>query len=120
MNTLAFIEMDFHCEFADGDRLRAAAEEIDLYAARLFIVNRQVLKGARVEVSAELMINLHEQIEIEGGGHTERIVVGRFEDVRALAQVRAQEERVACTHHAAQGAQESVRFVRVEVSDVRA
>ena len=77
-------------------------------------------EGAQVEVRAQLAVDARELVEVEGRGHAQRVVVGRFQHAARLPQVSAQEQGVSGREHAAQGAQEGARLFGVEVADVRA
>jgi hypothetical protein len=76
-------------------RCARAADEVHLDAAERLVVERAMAKRGEVEVAAELAVDARQEIEVERGGDAERIVVRRLEDVAALAQIGAEEQRVA-------------------------
>src|ERR1044071_7755162 len=79
VEALALGELDTQVERRDVDRLRAEAFEVHLDAARLFVVTGDVAEATQVEIRAQLAVDAREEVEVEGGGDTVRIVVGGFE-----------------------------------------
>ena len=51
--------------------------------------------AVEVEIGVQLAIQPRQDVLVELGGHALRIVVGRHQNLRALGQVRAQQQRVA-------------------------
>src|SRR5215468_10100756 len=76
---------------AEVERLAAGAnllprqtDEMHLDAALFRIVARVMAEGGRIELAAKLVIDAHEQIEVEGGGNAGLVVIGRGENVRVF------------------------------------
>ena len=60
-----------------------------LDAARLRIEFRDVLEMFELKVGAEIVIDSRQQVLVEGGGYSQRIIIG-FEQLRnGLQQIRA-------------------------------
>ena len=72
-----------------------------------------------VEVAADLPVDSHEQVPVEGGGDAERIVVCEQQLAFLLHQIGADEQRVSRREAAADRLEERVRARRIEVADVR-
>src|SRR4029453_10917784 len=84
-------------EAAAGERddLIAAAHQVHLDPALAAVPERAVIEGGDVEVGAELAVDAVQQVAVELGRDTERVVGGRLEDGARLAQVDADQERAA-------------------------
>src|SRR5947209_862250 len=120
VHALARAEVDCEAERTDVDRLRARAFEVHLDSAPLRVVERDVAEGAQGEVRMKLSVDAREEIEVEGGGDAERVVVRGFENRGVFLEVCAEQKRVARAQHAAQTPEEGARAFAVEVADVRA
>src|SRR5205823_7415812 len=71
------------------------------------------------KIAAELAVDSHEQVAVEGGGDAERIVVGEQQIALRLDEVSADEQRIAAHERRADGPQEGIGAGRIEVADVR-
>ena len=72
-----------------------------------------------VEVAAELAVDAHEEIAIERGGHTERIVVGKQQLVGWLHEIGTEEQRVSSGEEASNAVHEGARARPIVVADIR-
>src|SRR5215203_6475047 len=72
-----------------------------------------------IEISAEFAIDAHEQVAVERGGHSQRIVVREDQVSFRLDEIGAEQQQVARPQRAANLAQELERRRRIEVADVR-
>ncbi len=73
----------------------------------------------RSEIAAEHPVQVQQQVEVEGGGHAELVVIGRLEQRAGLDQVDTDQQRPA-SRQLMHVAQEAQRFFRREVADARA
>ena len=68
---------------------------------------------------SKLPVHAHQQVEIERGGHAERVVIGQQQFGLGLHQVRPEEQGAAIAQRPANAAQQRVGAGRIEVADVR-
>src|SRR5712671_7139682 len=81
------------------------------------VVARAMAESGRVELAAKLVIDAHEQVEVEGRGHAGMVVIGGGEDVRVFDQIDADHEQRAGAKYRGSLAQQRVGLVWFEVSD---
>jgi len=79
----------------DGNRLVDTGLEMHFDAAGGFIENGDVLELGNVEIGANFAIETSEDIEIEGSGDADGVIVGSDERGDGLHKIRAEEERIA-------------------------
>ena len=84
------------------------------------VPHRPVAKRADVEVGAELAVDPDEQIEVERGGHAERIVVRQEQLPLRLDEIRAKQKRVAAPERPGEAPEQGFGRRGIEVADVRA
>ena len=72
-----------------------------------------------VEIGAKLAIDSYEEVEIEGRGHAERVVVGQLQHRRRLHQIGAEQEQIPRSQGGANVGQQLVGARRIEITDVR-
>lgn len=80
MDALAFVEVKALA--AQTHLLRTAADQVHLDALQRGLVVRGVLPRGQVEIGAELAVGARQQVQVEGGRHALRIVVGRVQQRR--------------------------------------
>src|ERR1043165_6020092 len=90
----------------DTDLLPAHADQVAPAVAGEGIVDGEMHKLGRVEVSAQLAVDAVEQVEVEPACDAAFIVISGQDDTGILLQVVAQEEQVAGPKMAAQFPQE--------------
>lgn len=120
MNALTSGKLDCHIQLANGNGLGACAFDVDFNATDFFIVKGVMLEGAQIKVAIQFAIHSSEQIQIESGGNTERVIVGGFENGPVLFQVCTKQQRVTLTQYGTQRAQKDWRFSPAKVTDIRA
>src|SRR5262245_27085147 len=120
VDRLAVGELDLEVERLDGDALLAQAHDLDLDPALLLAPGGAVREAADVEAGVELAVQALQQVEREARRDAGRVVVGALEHLLRLAQVDADEERVAGRHLLANAGQEAGGLVAREVPDARA
>jgi len=81
----------------DRDRVRGAADQVHLDALVVAIPCGAMIEGTQVERSAQLAVDSDEQILVERGGHSKRIVIGELQVALRLDEIRAQQEQIAQT-----------------------
>ena len=84
------------------------------------VPHRLMIERGEVEVAAELVVDPHEKVLVERGGHAERIVVGEQQVALRLDEVGAEQEKVARGERRADAIEELRGRWRIEVADVRA
>src|SRR5258708_36946184 len=87
-------ELNGYGGFRDGGFLPAAGAKVHFYAVRCFTEEGDVRELLEVEVGAEFAIDARKQVEIEGGGHTDWIIVGGDQCFFGLEHVDAGQKRV--------------------------
>ena len=88
-------EVDGEIEGDDADLLRCAADKMHLDAGFGRVPEGAMGEGIRIEVRAELAIEAHQNVPIEGRGDAGGIVVGGEERGFVLDEVDAEEQAVA-------------------------
>ena len=84
------------------------------------VVDGPVLEGAQVEVGAELAVDAHQQVEVEGRGHAGRVVVGAHELARVFLEVDADDQAPARRQRRAEHAQQTRGLHGHQIADGRA
>src|SRR5450631_3004698 len=74
-------------------RLFAVGQDVHFHAAGYPVEFGDVFELGKVEVGVELAIHAGQQVEIEGGGDSQRVVIGRQQLGHGLLQVGAEEQR---------------------------
>ena len=94
-----------------------AGAEVHFDAVRCLIEEGDVRELLEVEVGAEFAIDAREEVEIEGGGDTDRVVVGVNQGLNGLEHVGAEEERITWLENLAKIAEEVRAGGPIEVTD---
>src|SRR5207244_10254876 len=71
-----------------------------------------------VEVAAELAVDPQQQVAVERGGHSERVIIGKDQLGCGFGEIGAEEKRVSPRQRRANDAQKCVRPWTVEVTDI--
>src|SRR5215210_1586618 len=113
-------EADLQAEVRDRDCLLPQALQVHLDPAEIHVPARPVAEGTQVEPSPQLLVDPHQDVQVEGGGHAQGVVVRRHEDALRLLEIHPEQQAVARAEHAADLAQEHDPLAGVEVADRRA
>ena len=81
------------------------------------VVDGLVAEAVEIEVAVELTIDAGEQVEIEGGRHSRRIVVGRQQRAQVLLEVDADDQSAAGGERVAQDGEQAAGFDGGQVAD---
>src|SRR5581483_4679028 len=84
------------------------------------IVERPVRKGREIKGPGKFSVNSAEKIEVKGGRHTGGVIVGGFENIELLTQVKPDEKIVARTQHVRELDKKSRLLHTREVADITA
>ena len=57
-----------------------------------FVIARDMLKGAQIEIRSQLAIHAAQQVEIKGSRDAGRIVISRNQTLAGLNQIGAQQQ----------------------------
>ena len=79
----------------DARRLIAAADKVHLDPALRFVPDRPVIESIQVKTGAEFPINSGQQVAVECGGYSIRVVVRWQEYLGRLGQISADDEQCA-------------------------
>src|ERR1044072_3108537 len=119
VNSLAFLEARNEVERADGDRLSLAAGDVHFYPSELLVIDGSMRELLYVELASKLAVDPHEQVQVEGRSHAERVIVSRQQYVSRFLQVGPNQQNVCGPQHPANFFEEFARLFRVEIADVR-
>ena len=81
------------------------------------VVARFVAECREVEIRVQLAVDAREKIQIERGGDSNGIVVGREQLRERFFQIRAEQERIAGKQDAAHFGEEALGGVAIEIAD---
>jgi hypothetical protein len=81
------------------------------------VVEAAVAPGADVEVGAQQAVGVAQHVQVEGGRHAQRVVVGGVQHRVLLGQVDADQDAAVRPALGAHAAQEGQRLVRREIAD---
>jgi hypothetical protein len=94
----------------DMYKLVVQTDQVHLDPARVIVPVGAMREGAQIEICTGFAIQPHQQIAIECRGDALRIVVGRQQDRRVLAQIDAHQEPRPIPKGAARRLQEALRL----------
>ena len=112
-------EIDRESGPGDLDGLRPQALEVHLHARRRRVPDGAVRERIEIEVRPELPVEAGEHVQVERGGHPQRIVVGELQLRLRLDEVGAEKEAIALPQPRPDRADEGQALGGVEVADVR-
>jgi hypothetical protein len=110
-------ELNGYRGFRDGGFLPGAGAKVHFDAVRCFIEEGDVRELLEVEVGAEFAIDARKQVEIEGGGHTDWIIIGGDQCFFGLEHVDAEQKRVPGLKNLTQIAKKVRAGGAIEVAD---
>src|SRR5258707_2987245 len=110
-------ELNGYGGFRDSGFLPGAGAKVHFDAVRCFIEEGDVRELLEVEVGAEFAIDARKQVEIEGGGHTDWIIVGGDQCFFGLEHVDAEQKRVPGLKNLTQIAKKVRAGGAIEVAD---
>src|ERR1035438_2163381 len=87
------------------------------YAAGLGIYFGDMGELTQVEIGVEFAIDARQQIKIEGGGHSDFVVIGFNQVRRRLFQIRAQQKRIPGLENTANFGQEFYPSLPIEIAN---
>ncbi len=90
-----------------------------LDAAAFCVPARFVRERRQVEVRIEFAVDACEEIFVEGGGHSCRIIIGRQQNGFGLHHIRADDQHGVLAQQRAYGCQQGRPFLVGEISDRR-
>src|SRR6476661_3033329 len=73
-----------------------------------------------IKAAAQLAVDAHQHVLVEGGGNALCVVVSSVENVGLFDQIKANQQRVARLQRAMHALQEHHGFFRLKISDSRA
>src|SRR5580692_12728935 len=117
MDRLAGVEANAKVELFDRDVLSHGAHQVHLDARRDVVPSRDVPKSVEIEAASELAVDPREKVLVERRGDAGGIVVGGQEQIHALSQIGAKQERGPGPEGFAKAAQKSRRFAVLQVAD---
>src|ERR1700675_4525266 len=85
----------------------------------LRVPDRAMREPAEVEITTELAIDPDEKIQVERGGHAQRVVVGRQQLALVLHEIGADQQDILLEERRSNAAQKRAGSRRIEVADVR-
>ena len=91
----AACERDRQAELVDRNTLCGAGPQMHLDSRLTLVVACLVGETRQIESAAQLAIDARQQIQIEGRGHAQRIVIGAQQGRSVFDQVGAQQQCVA-------------------------
>src|SRR5579864_8076506 len=80
------------------DELIELASNVDLDASKTHVVERFVRETREIEIAAEITIYPAQEIQVEGGGDTRSIVIGRVETSLVLFHIDADQQSTPASH----------------------
>jgi len=95
MNEFAGCEFHLEVELLNSHSLGDEAFDVNLDSSHCFVVEGTMFEGSQIEVAAQLAVDSHEEIAIEGRGHAQRVVIGEQELAFGFHQIRAEEQGIA-------------------------
>src|SRR5262245_39829461 len=104
---------------ANIDLLLGEADQVDFYAALLFVEKGAVFEQLEVEIGVQFAVDAEQRVPAEGSRQAERVVVGGFERFARFFQIGAEQQTVTLPQRAANLSKQFARFVRSVVAYVR-
>lgn len=101
VNGFALAETYDYVQHLDRHTLLAHAFEVHLDAALLVVPADAVRERAELESGAEFSVDPAKQVLVKRSSHALRIVIGRDQQVEALAHIGAEENGIVCREAAA-------------------
>ena len=115
----AFTGAEHKCASADGHRLFAQAFQVHFNAPGSNVVKRDMAELVEIKIRGQFAVDPPQQIQVELGGDTLRVVVGGVQPVRIFFQVNTDQHRALCTSQAARPGEKLLGLCRREVADGR-
>jgi len=97
--------------------LRRARLEVHLDASARGVVEAVVAPLADVEIGVDQPVHVAQDVQVEGGGHAQRVVIGGVERGFILGQVDADQDAAIRPALRAQALQEGLRILGREIAD---
>src|SRR5215467_14292343 len=98
MDGLASGKVNSLRRFGDGHVLRPATAQVHLDTSVFLVIQGEMGKGWYVKIGAQLAVYTVQEVQIEGGGHSLSIIVGRQEQRQGFFQVNAKQEAILWSH----------------------
>src|SRR5690554_5564043 len=97
--------------------LRAGGDQSHLDATVPGVIDSTVLEGVGIEVGLQQSVDHPQDVEIESGGQSLAVIVGRFHYRQWLDQIRADQQLAALAAVLTDTPQQSQGLIAVEVAD---
>src|SRR6185437_12435895 len=95
MDALAFFKVEAAAKVLHPDGLFVQAFQMHLNAGFAAVPQGHVLERINVKAAAQLAIDPHQHVLVEGGGHALRVVISCVENAGVFDEIKANEQRVA-------------------------
>src|SRR5213596_2203873 len=101
-------------DVADSHDLFDETDQVHLDAGENRIVESVVPKLVQCEVRSELTIEAHQDVQVEGRGDTQRVVVGAVQHQRVLLQIHTDQQSAVVAAHFGDLGEEEPRILQNE------
>ena len=116
-DSFVLFELNGYGGLRDGNFLPGAGAEVHFDTVRCFIEDGEVRELRKVEVGAEFAIDSGQEVEIEGGGDSNRVIVSVNQGLYGFEHVGAEQKRVAGLENLAQIVEEVRACGAIEITD---
>ncbi len=110
-------ELNGYGSFREGNFLPGAGAKVHFDAVRCFVEDGDVGELRKVEVGAEFAIDASQEVEIEGSGDSDRVIVGANQGLHGFEHVGAEQQLVAGQENLTQIVEEIRAGGAIEVAD---